>query len=917
MAHRSISAWLCAIVTAAATLAASAAEPVAALTGLSASPSYAFVGNLKPGNAVTLEAWIYPTGFREYSGREKHGLNFMYKGRIGSHIDFVFALQENGILCLGNTYGYIGVHDKRVSASKWTHVAVTVNNNTGDIRFYINGAYVGNGSGWQGRNPGRKGFISYSGEELDIGGFNQRGWGYNNDNFKGQMADVRIWNVVRTDKQIAENYKKQLSGKEPGLMAYWTFADAKDKTGHGWNLQLRGDAKCSARKGPSIDPPAGIAAAMSAVNPFYAESGTPVALAAAGSSTTGTIAAANFKIASADGKVAKTLPADSLENKGTNFTASLSWTPERSGVYSASVVVTNAKIKSSFTSKAVWFAVRGPFLGAPVALPGTFQAENYNVGEDGVGFHDATAKNASGLYRPAERVDLAKGYSSYVITNAVAGEWLRYDVSTAAPRAVAASSNCFLFSARLAAKGSGGSFSVKPDGPDDPAWPAVSVGVPNTGSWTTFKTVEKAIWLPSAFSAVRIGMDKNGASGQVAVFDWFSLKDFVFELAADSREFSKAAAASKQFALTANAAWTAKSDVSWLKIRTASGSGSGNVVYDVAANTEADRVGHITVACAGIAKVYTVTQKGSGPATLSLPAKERELPKAAATWKKFDVKANFSWSVKTDASWIKLRTKSGKRNAAVSYDVTANKSADRVGHITVSGSGLSETYTVTQKGSGPAKLALPVTERTLGAAAATWKQFAVSGNVDWTVATDVSWIKLRTKSGKNSANIAFDVTANKSAQRVGHITVKSAQAPSVTYTVTQTGTASASSSSAASSRDGVTVKGVFLPATWFKGNFPSAATDATSRENLANADSDGDGFENWKECLCGTDPNDSGEYLRATLRMENGLPVVGCNADGLTPIVEGTPALPASADAWSTNLSSASFFRIRIPVPAP
>ena len=794
MANRTLTALLCALVTAVAVaLPASAAAPVAALTGLSASPSYGNAGNLKPGQAFTLEAWLYPTGWRDYTGREKHGLNFMYKGRIGSHIDFVFALQENGILCLGNTHGYIGVQNKRIPASKWTHVAVTVNNKTGDIRFYINGAYVGNGSGWQGRNPGRVGFVSYTGGELDIGGFNQHGWGYNNDNFKGQMADVRIWNVIRTEKQIADNYKKQLSGKESGLMAYWTFTDAKDKTGHGWNLSLGGDAKCSAGKGPSIEPPAGITAAMAAVTPFYNEQGAPIALSASGSSTTGTIAAATFTVASLDGGVSLSAPADTLQNNGTNFTAGFSWTSTRPGVYCSTVTVTNAALKSSLQSKPAWFAVLGPFLGKPVSLPGTIQAENFNVGEDGVEYHDTDSKNTPGLYRSAEGADIANGPSSYVLTNAVAGEWLRYDVSLpggglrGGKRVAAVSSNLFLVSVRLSAKGSGGAFSIKPDGDGDPDWPAASFSVPDTGAWTTYKTVEKAIWLPERFSAVRLSMDKNGSSGKVACFDWFSFKDFIFELGSTYREFTKDAVKSKQFSVTANTAWTVKTDSSWVTLRTKSGSGNGIVVFDLAANTEADRTAQITVSCAGISQTYTLFQKGSGPARLELPSDSRELSKAAAVWKAFSVKANFTWSAKTDVSWIKLRTKGAKGSSRLFYDVTANNgNDDRTGHITVSGSGLSRTYTIVQKGIGPATLTLSSTSREVSASAAAWMEFSVKANVSWTTKTDASWIKLRTKGANGSSRVFFDVAANTGAKaRVARISISSSKTPTVTYTLTQ------------------------------------------------------------------------------------------------------------------------------------
>ena len=354
-------------------------------------------------------------------------------------------------------------------------------------------------------------------------------------------------------------------------------------------------------------------------------------------------------------------------------------------------------------------------------------------------------------------------------------------------RVAAVSSNLFLVSVRLSAKGSGGAFSIKPDGDGDPDWPAASISVPDTGAWTTYKTVERAIWLPERFSAVRLSMDKNGSSGKVACFDWISFKDFTFELGSTYREFTKDAVKSKQFSVTANTAWTVKTDSSWVTLRTKSGSGNGIVVFDLAANTEADRTAQITVSCAGISQTYTLFQKGSGPARLELPSDSRELSKAAAVWKAFSVKANFTWSAKTDVSWIKLRTKGAKGSSRLFYDVTANNgNDDRTGHITVSGSGLSRTYTIVQKGIGPATLTLSSTSREVSASAAAWMEFSVKANVSWTTKTDASWIKLRTKGANGSSRVFFDVAANTGAKaRVARISISSAKTPTVTYTLTQ------------------------------------------------------------------------------------------------------------------------------------
>ncbi|MCA9699016.1 MAG: hypothetical protein KC431_15935, partial [Myxococcales bacterium] len=44
--------------------------------------------------------------------------------------------------------------------------------------------------------------------------------------FVGSIADVRLWNVVRSDAQIQANMNRRLWGNEPGLVGYWPLDDA-------------------------------------------------------------------------------------------------------------------------------------------------------------------------------------------------------------------------------------------------------------------------------------------------------------------------------------------------------------------------------------------------------------------------------------------------------------------------------------------------------------------------------------------------------------------------------------------------------------------------------------------------------------------------------------------------------------------
>ena len=68
-----------------------------------------------------------------------------------------------------------------------------------------------------------------------------------------------------------------------------------------------------------------------------------------------------------------------------------------------------------------------------VVLPGRFEVEDYKVGGEGVGYHDATPGNSGGVYR-ADDVDIepcADGAPCYNVGWITAGEWLAYDVHVA------------------------------------------------------------------------------------------------------------------------------------------------------------------------------------------------------------------------------------------------------------------------------------------------------------------------------------------------------------------------------------------------------------------------------------------------------------------------------------------------------
>ncbi|MEL6615199.1 MAG: glycosyl hydrolase, partial [Bacteroidota bacterium] len=74
-----------------------------------------------------------------------------------------------------------------------------------------------------------------------------------------------------------------------------------------------------------------------------------------------------------------------------------------------------------------------PFGGSAVVVPGIIEAENYDVGGEGIAYHDAEPQNIGQAYRPDEGVDIegasTNGFDVYWIT---AGEWLEYTIEASA-----------------------------------------------------------------------------------------------------------------------------------------------------------------------------------------------------------------------------------------------------------------------------------------------------------------------------------------------------------------------------------------------------------------------------------------------------------------------------------------------------
>jgi glucose/arabinose dehydrogenase/PKD repeat protein len=153
-----------------------------------------------------------------------------------------------------------------------------------------------------------------------------------------------------------------------------------------------------------------------------------------------------------------------------------------------------------------------PFGGTPAALPGSFEAENFDEGGAGIAYVDTTPANFGGAYRN-EAVDIEPAADAGGGNNVgwmVAGEWLNYTVDVV-------SAGTYDLEVRVASAGNGGTFHIEVGGSHITG----PIQVPDTGGWQTWTTLRiPGIGLTAGRQIWRIVMDSNGPTTAVGNLNW-------------------------------------------------------------------------------------------------------------------------------------------------------------------------------------------------------------------------------------------------------------------------------------------------------------------------------------------------------------------------------------------------------------
>lgn len=180
-----------------------------------------------------------------------------------------------------------------------------------------------------------------------------------------------------------------------------------------------------------------------------------------------------------------------------------SWTNVAAGTYSITAVATDNdgnKTTSAVVSVKVNVS-RSPYKGVAHPIPGRIEAEEYDLGGEGVGFHEANSNgNEGGATLRNDDVDIEVTKDTdgaYNLGYVLQGEWLEYTVNVQY-------SGVYNLDVRVAADGAGKTFHIEMDGVNVSG----PITVPNTGGWQIWQTAEvQGVNLTAGEHIMRIAFD--------------------------------------------------------------------------------------------------------------------------------------------------------------------------------------------------------------------------------------------------------------------------------------------------------------------------------------------------------------------------------------------------------------------------
>lgn len=168
------------------------------------------------------------------------------------------------------------------------------------------------------------------------------------------------------------------------------------------------------------------------------------------------------------------------------------------GIYIIEVSNENGAVSDTFELS---LPRQEPYNGTPQVIPGVIQAQDYDLGGQGLAYNDSEDWNQGEVYRTNENVDLEatedETGGDYHVGWTADGEWIEYTVNVE-------EEGYYNISARVSSDIGSGLFSILMDGDTI----ASGMEVENTEGWQSFKTTEysEPVYLTSGEKVLHLGI---------------------------------------------------------------------------------------------------------------------------------------------------------------------------------------------------------------------------------------------------------------------------------------------------------------------------------------------------------------------------------------------------------------------------
>lgn len=187
---------------------------------------------------ISCEAWI---------DLESYPTDQIVIGRFDGTSGWLFFIDSTGRLVFrgynaGSTNSRSGVSYQSIPLGQRVHIAATLDMSGSASTMYINGGSIPVNFITSGTSPTAL---------IQAGNLVLGAYGSGTDPFDGKIADVRIWNTIRTGAQIRDNMNQQLVGNESGLVGYFKLnGNFNDSTSNANNLTAQNSASALTADNP-------------------------------------------------------------------------------------------------------------------------------------------------------------------------------------------------------------------------------------------------------------------------------------------------------------------------------------------------------------------------------------------------------------------------------------------------------------------------------------------------------------------------------------------------------------------------------------------------------------------------------------------------------------------------------------------